>query len=80
MWRTSRDILHIKKFTRHQERRNGADWEWWVGSDDDGWLCPRVQAKRIYDQRYERLDHRDDTTRVFQYDTLIRGSPSREKR
>ncbi len=73
MWRASRGILHVNKFTRHQERQNGADWEWWVGSDDDGWLCLRIQAKRIYEQHYERLDHRDKTTRAYQYNTLIRG-------
>ncbi|WP_280504968.1 DUF6615 family protein [Nocardia farcinica] len=73
LWRVSSDILHVNKFTRHQEQRNGADWEWWVGSDTDGWLRLRIQAKRIYEQNYERLDHRDKKTRVFQYDTLIQG-------
>lgn len=73
LWRVSGGILHVNKFTRHQERRNGADWEWWVGSATDGWLRLRVQAKRIYEQHYQRLDHRDKETGVYQYETLIQG-------
>lgn len=73
LWRASGDILRVNRFTRHQERQNGADWEWWVGSDADGWLRLRVQAKRIYEKHYERLEHRDKKTRVYQYDILIQG-------
>ena len=40
------------------EAKTGADWEWWVGSDSEGWLCLRMQAKRAYRSgNYERLDH-----------------------
>jgi len=45
--------LQVRMFTRPQENRNGADWEWFVR----GPRCPgigfRVQAKRLYqDGRY----------------------------
>ena len=39
--------LRVKMFTRHEEKRNGADWEWFVR----GRQCSigyRVQAKRLY--------------------------------
>jgi len=39
--------LQVKMFTRHEEKRNGADWEWFV----KGQRCSigyRIQAKRLY--------------------------------
>ncbi|MFE1129703.1 DUF6615 family protein, partial [Streptomyces albidoflavus] len=29
-----------------QERDSGADWEWWIGDDQAGWVCLRIQAKK----------------------------------
>jgi len=40
--------LHVHKYTRQREHIVGADWEWWIGSDSEGWLCLRIQAKRVF--------------------------------
>ncbi|TNE56836.1 MAG: hypothetical protein EP341_04475 [Sphingomonadales bacterium] len=39
--------LHVKMFTRPQEKRNGADWEWFVRGSGCA-VGYRVQAKRLY--------------------------------
>ncbi|WJG15915.1 hypothetical protein PWF70_23565 (plasmid) [Gordonia sp. Swx-4] len=40
-------VIEYYKFDAHDEEpRLGADWEWWIGSDADGWRCARIQAKR----------------------------------
>ncbi|MFF4215287.1 DUF6615 family protein [Streptomyces nondiastaticus] len=41
-----RDRVLIREFQRHEEARNGADWEWWFHSGDVGFGM-RVQAKRM---------------------------------
>ena len=57
-----------------QERNSGADWEWWIGDDQAGWICLRIQAKRVYeDNTYRMLKHRGAGEDAFQYDTLIKG-------
>jgi hypothetical protein len=33
-------------FTKREEKKNGADWEWWIGRPGR-WLGMRVQAKRV---------------------------------
>ncbi|MEU5760462.1 DUF6615 family protein [Nocardia sp. NPDC047648] len=67
--------LHVHKFTRQREHTVGADWEWWVGSDSEGWLCLRIQAKRVFATTYKQLDHpgtkRGRHQGRHQYDTLI---------
>lgn len=62
------------QYTQQQETRSGADWEWWLGSDEVGWICLRIQAKRVYeDYRYQMLSHHGAEEGTFQYDTLING-------
>ncbi len=57
-----------------QERDSGADWEWWIGDDQAGWICLRIQAKRAYqDNTYRMLKHPGAGEDAFQYDTLIKG-------
>ncbi|WP_406446839.1 hypothetical protein OHB14_50045 [Streptomyces sp. NBC_01613] len=57
-----------------QERDSGADWEWWIGDDQAGWVCLRIQAKRVYeDNTYRMLKHPGAGEDAFQYDTLIKG-------
>lgn len=36
----------VRAFTKAAEARNGADWEWWIGSSE-GWFGMRIQAKRL---------------------------------
>ncbi|MGW4336655.1 DUF6615 family protein [Rhodococcus koreensis] len=66
--------LHVHQFNTTKERAAGADWEWWVGSDSSDWIKFRIQAKRVYETKYEQLIHRGDFDGERQYDTLIRTS------
>lgn len=63
--------LHVYRYNQAQERTSGADWEWWIGSHQDGWLCLRIQAKRVYGSSYPELVHAGRGDDDFQYDTLI---------
>ncbi|GAB2713056.1 DUF6615 family protein [Nocardia thraciensis] len=65
--------IAVRRLTPANEKRGGADWEWWIGSPTDGWLCLRIQAKRIYDVGYRALDHLGDKDGDYQYNTLIEG-------
>ena len=51
----------VHPFTKSKERKNGADWEWWIGRDGN-WIGMRVQAKRIKlpAERYESLFYQYD--------------------
>jgi hypothetical protein len=63
--------LRVHKFASGDEADSGADWEWWIGSDQTGWLCLRVQAKRVYGHEYKELTKGGRAPARFQYDTLI---------
>jgi len=63
--------IAVHRLTPANEKRVGADWEWWIGSPAEGWLCLRIQAKRIYDIGYRALDHPGQKDGHYQYDTLI---------
>lgn len=65
--------LHVHKYTHVKERKVGADWEWWIGSDAEGWICLRIQAKRIHSKHYAMLEHPGAEEGEFQYQTLIGG-------
>lgn len=66
------DALHVHRYSSNKEREVGADWEWWIGTDEDGWLCVRIQAKRIYTKTYKMLHHLTGEDE-YQYQTLIRS-------
>ncbi|MET8838036.1 DUF6615 family protein [Micromonospora sp. NPDC004540] len=63
--------LNVHRFSQNREKETGADWEWWIGSMAQGWLCLRVQAKRAYRRTYPELDHAGNGDDDYQYDTLI---------
>lgn len=63
--------LNVHHYNQSEERYSGADWEWWIGSDARGWICLRIQAKRIYKKSYPQLDHPGEGDSDYQYDTLI---------
>lgn len=71
-------------FSRHGESRSGADWEWWIGSDDLGWRCARIQAKIAHPRTpsgiadYPTLGHKVGKTgsQRLQIDLLIEGAHS----
>lgn len=54
--RLNGDRVAIHKFTRQQEARNGADWEWWFYSGNVGFGM-RVQAKRAMRGGGYKLEH-----------------------
>lgn len=62
--------LAVRRLTKQAEKAVGADWEWWIGSNHQGWLCLRIQAKRIRGTSYKELNHRTGD-REYQYETLI---------
>lgn len=52
--------LIVKKTPPTNEPAFGTDWEWWIGSDQSGWMRFAVQAKKLYlDKRtYSALGHK----------------------
>ncbi|WP_433003234.1 DUF6615 family protein [Kribbella sp. CA-294648] len=64
--------LRVWAFTPKQESANGADWEWWMGNDAQGWICLRVQAKRLSeDRKYLELEHRVGESEDLQIQLLL---------
>ncbi|MGE2767134.1 DUF6615 family protein [Rhodococcus sp. 1.20] len=66
--------LSVKRFTQNKEKEVGADWEWWIGSNNLGWFRLRIQAKRVHRASYAELDHLGFEDGEYQYETLIRES------
>jgi hypothetical protein len=67
--------LHVWGFTQKQESKNGADWEWWIGSSQQGWICLRFQAKRHnIGRHYRELDHRVGENEIPQINLLIESA------
>lgn len=64
--------LSVYKFTGLEEAMNGADFDWWIGTDSLGWIGLRFQAKKLDDGAYSEIGHRVGTE--MQYDILIRES------
>lgn len=79
---TSVNLIHLKgghhpgfwieAFTPLVERVNGADFEWWIGSQREGWMGLRVQAKREYHRKYPDVAYTPIKGGPTQCDTLIR--------
>ncbi|MFU8849411.1 DUF6615 family protein [Micromonospora sp. SL1-18] len=62
--------IEVYKFDKTEEPYNGADFEWWVGSDATHWLGLRFQAKKLDDDGiYAQLGHRVRGRR--QYELLL---------
>ncbi len=51
--------LHVFKTSQNLEAKQGTDWEWWIGSNQTGWIRYAVQAKKLYLDKhtYARLRH-----------------------
>jgi hypothetical protein len=72
IWRAHPNQVAVRRFKPHEEAREGADWEWWLGGKD-GWRGLRVQAKKLDRDGYgypELLAKAGSTTRR-QIDLLI---------
>jgi len=63
------------KFPKYQEAKVGADWEWWLGSEDF-WLPLRVQAKIVDSTtlRYSHLGYKNPKSPQRQIEILIKHS------
>lgn len=68
--------IRIKEFSKPQEGKNGADWEWWFLDRQGQWIGFRVQAKIINIDRdeYEHLHYRKKASSQYQCDKLILNS------
>ncbi|MHA1972653.1 MAG: DUF6615 family protein [Candidatus Hodarchaeales archaeon] len=57
---TSKNPYNVisKAYSPYREARNGADWEWWLGSGSI-WIGLRVQAKKLYPNtmKYRNIDY-----------------------
>jgi hypothetical protein len=62
--------IRVVKLSIDEEAIKGIDWEWWIGSDAQGWLRYAVQARKIHfaSQRYDSLGHK--VNGVLQIDLL----------
>lgn len=75
-------LLYLKKLNnpkiltlqtkQNQEATYGTDWEWWIGSDNTGWIGYAVQAKKYFtnDDRYHSLSHKvgnDEQWKILQH-------------
>jgi hypothetical protein len=65
--------LKVYRFDQTEETKSGADWEWWIGTPEHGWLCLKIQAKRVYGLRYPELNHKAGAGQAArrQYEVLI---------
>ena len=63
--------LHLRQFTGAEEGLNGADWEWWIGNDEEGWLALRIQAKKWSSGGYEELTYKSRRENRIQCRVLV---------
>ncbi|WP_369009925.1 DUF6615 family protein [Actinoplanes cyaneus] len=59
------------KFNHSEEKWNGADFEWWIGSSRRRWAALRFQAKKLSYGSYRQFRH-EVRVGVYQHDLLIR--------
>lgn len=64
--------INCIKFTTKDESLNGADWEWWIGSDSQGWIGLRIQAKKLRALQYGDMLYRAASQDEIQCRVLIR--------
>lgn len=50
--------IRILKTSKAAEPTSGTDWEWWLGSNAQGWLRFAVQAKRLNVAYYDQFAHK----------------------
>ena len=67
--------IKTQRFSKPEEGKIGADWEWWLGSEDF-WLPLRVQAKIVDPTtlKYPHLDYKSPKSPQSQIELLIKHS------
>ena len=73
------DVVHLRTFSKHQESRIGADWEWYIVGRRRT-LRMRVQAKRIQRNGVLRIRHAVARSGRQQRDLLIEAAQERRMR
>ena len=63
--------VRVRPVPKPEEALHGADWEWWLGNDSDGWWPFAVQAKKLSKNRVY-LGLRYTVKGVLQADLLER--------
>ncbi len=83
---TDLNILELKKrhptevftrtFSKPEEGKNGADWEWWLTGSSGQWFAFRLQAKilNLETDEFEHLHYKSSKNSSFQCDQLIRSA------
>lgn len=71
--------IYSETFSKPQEGKNGADWEWWMTGPSGQWIGFRVQAKvlDLDSNKFSHLHYRKDSNSPFQCDLLIRKALNR---
>lgn len=64
------DVVHLRTFSKFQESKNGADWEWYIVGKIRS-LAMRVQAKRLQRNNVLRIRHAVGQTGKQQRELLI---------
>ena len=64
------DVIHLRTFSKIQESKNGADWEWYIIGMVRH-LAMRVQAKRVQRNNVLRIRHTVGQTGKQQHKLLI---------
>ena len=64
------DLVHLRTFSKYQESKNGADWEWYIIGKVRS-LAMRVQAKRVQRNNVLRIRHTVGQTGKQQHELLI---------
>ncbi|MCQ8895248.1 hypothetical protein NQT62_02195 [Limnobacter humi] len=69
--------IFCQAFTKSQEGKNGADWEWWLtDSLKSKWLGLRIQAKVLHlsSNTFAHLHYKSGKTKIYQSTILKRES------
>lgn len=68
--------VRTKVFSKPEEGKNGADWEWWFHLNGGNWIGFRVQAKilNINSEEFEHLHYQTPSTGDYQCDKLIKNA------
>ena len=73
------DVVHLRTFSKHQESRIGADWEWYIVGRRRN-LRMRVQAKRIQRNGVLRIRYAVARSGSQQRDLLIKAAQANRMR
>ena len=73
------DVVHLRTFSKHQESKIGADWEWYIVGRRRT-LRLRVQAKRLQRNGVLKIRHEVTRSRRQQRDLLIEAAQANRMR